>query len=252
MTTLLSFILNNKKLLIFVGAILVAFTMTVQCSTIRELKQTNKVNENNIKALTENIRTYENRAGQWGVERRALVGEAEQVSKLNEELSEAIRAERGRVQTLTTLVATLRNTTSGNITVTDTIYPSVNGDVNVPLQWKDDWTIITATNRFRINVSNMGQVSVSGYTVDSLYYSMNIPMNVGIRRENKNDWIIFANSPNPNLNIEQIQGFIVPNSTFTQPKPKRIGIGFQLGYGASKDGLSPYMGVGISYNLFNF
>lgn len=32
----------------------------------------------------------------------------------------------------------------------------------------------------------------------------------------------------------------------------RWGIGVQAGYGASKSGLSPYIGVGVSYNLFSF
>lgn len=39
----------------------------------------------------------------------------------------------------------------------------------------------------------------------------------------------------------------------TEPaKAKRWGLGCQLGYGVSKDGLTPYIGVGISYNLINF
>ncbi|MBR6458335.1 MAG: hypothetical protein IKS71_07030 [Bacteroidales bacterium] len=37
----------------------------------------------------------------------------------------------------------------------------------------------------------------------------------------------------------------------TQP-PKRWGIGIQAGYGASKDGLSPYIGIGITWNAFSF
>ena len=32
----------------------------------------------------------------------------------------------------------------------------------------------------------------------------------------------------------------------------RWGIGVQAGYGVSKSGLSPYIGVGVSYNLFSF
>lgn len=35
-------------------------------------------------------------------------------------------------------------------------------------------------------------------------------------------------------------------------KRQRFGIGVQTGYGMSKDGLSPYIGVGISYNIINF
>lgn len=34
--------------------------------------------------------------------------------------------------------------------------------------------------------------------------------------------------------------------------PKRWGIGIQAGYGASKQGLSPYIGVGVQYNILSF
>ena len=36
------------------------------------------------------------------------------------------------------------------------------------------------------------------------------------------------------------------------PVSRRWGIGVQAGYGAGKDGLTPYVGVGISYNLVTF
>lgn len=35
-------------------------------------------------------------------------------------------------------------------------------------------------------------------------------------------------------------------------KPKKWGIGLQVGYGMSKDGLSPYVGIGGTYNLISF
>lgn len=35
-------------------------------------------------------------------------------------------------------------------------------------------------------------------------------------------------------------------------KPKRWGIGIQAGYGIGSDGFSPYFGIGLSYNLFDF
>ena len=34
--------------------------------------------------------------------------------------------------------------------------------------------------------------------------------------------------------------------------PKRWGLGVSAGYGASKDGLSPYIGVGISYSILQW
>lgn len=41
-------------------------------------------------------------------------------------------------------------------------------------------------------------------------------------------------------------------SVIKENKAKRIGLGIQLGMGATKEGFSPYIGVGISYNLFSF
>ena len=35
-------------------------------------------------------------------------------------------------------------------------------------------------------------------------------------------------------------------------QPSRWGIGVQVGYGASKHGLSPYVGVGVQYNILSF
>lgn len=35
-------------------------------------------------------------------------------------------------------------------------------------------------------------------------------------------------------------------------EPKRWGLGVQLGVGGCKDGFSPYIGVGLNYNLFSF
>lgn len=36
------------------------------------------------------------------------------------------------------------------------------------------------------------------------------------------------------------------------PKQKKWGIGVNAGYGISKSGLSPYIGLGVNYNLINF
>lgn len=36
------------------------------------------------------------------------------------------------------------------------------------------------------------------------------------------------------------------------PKPKRFGLGVSAGYGIGSNGLTPYIGLGINYNLINF
>lgn len=37
-----------------------------------------------------------------------------------------------------------------------------------------------------------------------------------------------------------------------KPKPKRFGIGIQTGYGFTSDKITPYVGVGVSFNLVRF
>ncbi|VDH16090.1 Uncharacterised protein [Algoriella xinjiangensis] len=37
-----------------------------------------------------------------------------------------------------------------------------------------------------------------------------------------------------------------------KPKPKRFGIGIQTGYGFNSDKITPYVGVGVSFNLVRF
>ena len=50
---------------------------------------------------------------------------------------------------------------------------------------------------------------------------------------------------NPHTETSDIKTYQV-----TVPKQKRLGIGIQGGYGLGAGGLTPYIGVGLSYNLF--
>lgn len=50
--------------------------------------------------------------------------------------------------------------------------------------------------------------------------------------------------------------FIYPRTRYVtvtrQAKPQRWGIGVQAGYGVGRGGTGPYVGIGVSYNLFTF
>lgn len=41
-------------------------------------------------------------------------------------------------------------------------------------------------------------------------------------------------------------------TTTITKKPSRWGLGVQVGYGMSREGVSPYVGVGVNYNLISF
>ena len=64
--------------------------------------------------------------------------------------------------------------------------------------------------------------------------------------------IVYAHGINPQVDsVTHFSSGAVVTRTVTG-RPKRWGIGVSAGYGMSKDGLSPYIGLGISYNIIRF
>lgn len=62
-----------------------------------------------------------------------------------------------------------------------------------------------------------------------------------------------------NVEVRQIEvypktitKYITNETTRTITKRKRFGLGISAGYGFSRDGLSPYIGAGIQYNIIQF
>lgn len=55
-----------------------------------------------------------------------------------------------------------------------------------------------------------------------------------------------------NCKVDKLYVQNLKTPTIEENKPKRWGIGVQLGVGGCKDGFSPYFGVGLSYDLVQF
>lgn len=86
--------------------------------------------------------------------------------------------------------------------------------------------------------------------VDYRDFDIPVPLQVGLT----NDYRIWVKSDNPYLNIVNIQGAVIEGSRIN-PKPKRFGLGIQVGVGGQYDliqqrfGVGPYVGVGVTYIL---
>lgn len=61
---------------------------------------------------------------------------------------------------------------------------------------------------------------------------------------------VYAHGINPV--IDSVTHFLPTRTIIPKTSPKRWGIGIQAGYGASEDGLSPYIGIGVTYSLIRF
>ena len=83
---------------------------------------------------------------------------------------------------------------------------------------------------------------------------MNIDLNVPVildiwtgKDKQTKDYKVVVTTPNKVVKITELRSV-----KLDLPKVKRIGIGVQAGYGIGKNGLTPYIGAGISWNIIRF
>lgn len=87
-----------------------------------------------------------------------------------------------------------------------------------------------------------------------LNYAYNAELNIANFSQRKNFWnkerhYVDVSSPDKNFKIYGLEHY--KKEIYIRPKP--IGIGLQFGYGITDNfKISPYMGVGVSYNLIRF
>lgn len=70
----------------------------------------------------------------------------------------------------------------------------------------------------------------------------------------KNDTLeLFVSSSNSGLVVNNIEGSVIDLKAYNKLQPKKkFSLGIQIGYGATIYGLTPYVGIGGSFNLINF
>lgn len=79
---------------------------------------------------------------------------------------------------------------------------------------------------------------------------LNVPVGLSVytgKDKKTKDYKVVVTSSNPYVKITELESV-----KLDIPKQKRIGFGAQAGYGISKNGLSPYVGIGIHYSILSF
>lgn len=95
-------------------------------------------------------------------------------------------------------------------------------------------------------------------TTDTLYRDVvrvdSVDVEIPIERKTYEDSVYFVVVSGYRVSLDSIK--IYQRNTiverYIKSKPKRFGIGVVGGYGLSKDGASPFIGVGVSYNLWQY
>lgn len=92
--------------------------------------------------------------------------------------------------------------------------------------------------------------TVVAVAVDSVY--VELPIELKQFNDTLSNTAISFNLSGYNCKVNSLLVENLKTFAIEENKPKRIGLGLQLGIGATIEGFSPYIGVGISYNLFSF
>lgn len=91
------------------------------------------------------------------------------------------------------------------------------------------------------------------YSKDTVFTAVYVPISTYIFE----DSLYRAEVSGYRVSMDKIELFNRSTTTTTNVsmpviRPKRFGLGVQVGYGVSKTGLTPYFGVGLSYNVLTF
>ena len=215
-----------RTILPYILAILFLFLFLKQCERSADLRFKR---DNAMEYLKDSVRYYKNKLGQEIAVKIALQGDKEALglllSNTESELKELTKKFKdvqaaGQIKTITKI---------------DTI--KIGYEVPVPFEFSRDWQ---KTDPF---YSIAGTSTQDGITVKTLEIPNILSFVIG---KKKGEYLIEAVNSNPNIKTTGLDSY-----TLKVPK-KRLGLSVFAGYGFGDSGLTPFVGVGIGYNIISF
>lgn len=240
---------NNQLLVLIITCIILLMIVGALREVVADEKRETQRQIANIESLQDSVREYRTENGKLGFEKLSLQINLDQLKKLNKDLYDELEEERGNIKTViqTEYVVVAETVWVDNkVDVLDGLYKLTFLSEN-----RNDggYRKLGGYSTFRWDKeSNMPYDSKTIITDDVL--SMNL--STGIREED-GKLTIFVKTDYPNVRFSNIEGAVL-DENFINPKEtgKNFGLGFHFGYGMSDVGLTPYLGVGVNYNIIQF
>ena len=202
------------------------------------LKQCNRIDEqsNLLQVLNDTLKTYKDKNGYYIAEKKTF--ETRYIKTLQQ-----LKTKDSLIMFLQEVVKDYRNRlTGGSVTVVKTryIHDTIVKTDTLPikkafqLDYRDAWMfatvfVDTTKTRWRFDLKNDMAIVVAR---DRGLFS--------------NSYTTYIRTKNPYLKVTGLQSYR------KKIKIPRITVGVQAGYGMTKSGLGPYIGVGVNYSLLNF
>lgn len=250
-TKVISFLFDakNQRFLLLAGLVIALFLGFQQCEAKKEYKAEVQKQKNNIEALNDSVRYYENEAGELTAQKRALETDKEQLKTLNENLHEELEKERDRVKYLSEINAELK----ADSTKADTTSTSEIGNEH----WRFDWNLTRSGQDWKRVLAGYTEFNIDSTgtpynpNTEILKDLIRLKFITGIT-ESDGTKEIFVRSSYPNLKVRDIEGAIIDEEFREESEPSRFGIGLGLGYGYTPDGFQPTVSLNLNYNLITF
>lgn len=221
---------------------------------LRKVNTINKIKSQNELALTDSIRIYKDKQNNKIYEKNILVSnndkDLETLSKnlYNELILFKDKNNRNIITinqlniSIDRLQDTLKSLKVNNGKI-------LNNNINTKFDFSDEYRSLSGG----VDVILNNKDSTYSYQSYLIKDKINLKLITGLKDNGKDGFEIYMKSDNPYFKVDSIEGAIIKPDYFKKyNKQKKFGIGINIGYGVSKNGLNPYIGIGLNYNLFSF
>ena len=214
-----------------------------------------KISSANEKALSDTLRIIKDKYNNTVYEKNILIANEKDLKNINLTLYDRLntfeKKDKKNIVSISILQGEINflNDSIGKIlSYNDSGYIRKN-KIETFFDFSDKYKTLKGGTSINLN-SKDSTFTYSSYLTD---FSLSLDMTTGLKKNDEGNYEIYFKSNNPYFKISSIEGSIIDKKTFSNyNSKKKIGIGLQVGYGISKNGLSPYFGCGLSYNFCNF
>lgn len=183
-----------------------------------------------IEQLNDSLRSYRDKEGK-------MISRISTIEVDNMSFFKQLEVKDKTIRELQKLVK--KGTLAASIIKTETKVDTVFRTTNIK-----DTVNVTYETDFDIQGWIWGTVAMNRYTTSLRVFTRD-QYDIRLSKEKDGTYIDVINH-NPFSTTQEVR------SVYKLPKQKKFGIGVSLGYGMTSYGLSPYIGLGINYNLINF
>ena len=249
-----SFIKNIKlNNILFIGLMLSCVgTYTMYKNVSNKLE----IAEWNLKTQNDTIKTLKNKVGENVYKINSLILSKKDLEKNNSDLSVEIdklnKKDKKNLIEINKLNITINlledSVKKLNNELKDSTFDPQTGLTTYNYELKDSSKFRELKGIIKVTSTNQPSTVKTDLLVDKVYTDLVIGKTL------KNDKLeLFVSSSNSGLVVNNIEGSVVDLKAYNKLQTKKkLSLGFQVGYGMTLYGLSPYIGIGGSYNLINF